>query len=86
MLKLLTNDDEIVVPFHIDFLKDFKIYTSEFSLAYIPIDAVLEILIQKEKYVIKENLFTTIPDIAISKICCSIRDNTLEEAIKEYFG
>ena len=85
MVKLLTNDEEIVVPFHIDFLKDFVIYTPEFSFAYNPIDALLEVLIQTEKYLIKEEMFTTLPDMVLSKICFSIRDNTLEDDIKEYF-
>ena len=85
MVKLLTNDEEIVVPFHIDFLKDFVIYTPEFSFAYNPIDALLEVLIQTEKYLIKEEMFTTLPDMVFSKICFSIRDNTLEDDIKEYF-
>ena len=85
MLKLFTNDDEIVVPFHIDVLKDFAIYTPEFSFAYNQIDAILNVIIRAEKYVIKDDLFTTLPDMIISKICFSIRDNTLEEDIKEYF-
>ena len=82
--RLFINDEEIVEPFHVDFVKNFEMYTPDFSFIYNPIAANIEIVVQGEKFDVKEDAILDFPDMYISKICSSIKNNTLKEVICTY--